>query len=88
MLVTITLVNQRRKNLDCNLRISSKLFEDVEVGRKIRSIWENNLAGCGTMDSLRGKIIETSMYLHEETKNRIVRSKEREVRLRRVIAAT
>ena len=72
---------------DCNLRISSKLFEDVEVGRKIRSIWENNLAGCGAMDNLRGKIIETSMYLHEETKNRIVRSKEREVRLRRAIAA-
>ena len=28
------------------------------------------------------------MYLHEETKNRIVRSKEREVRLRRAIIAT
>ena len=88
MSVTITLVNQRRKKRDCNLRISSKLFEDVEVGRKIRSIWENNLAGCGAMDNLRGNIIETSMYLHEETKNRIVRSKEREVRLRRAIAAT
>ena len=87
MPVTITLGNQRRKKRDCNLRISSKLFEDVEVGRKIRSIWENNLAGCGAMDNLRGKIIETSMYLHEETKNRIVRSKEREVRLRRAIAA-
>ena len=74
--VKITLVNKRGKKRDCNLRIISKIFEDAEVGRKIRSIWENNLAGCGTMDSLRGKIIETSMYLHEETKNRIVRSKE------------
>ena len=57
------------------------------MGRKIRSIWESNPVGCGALYKLRGKIIETSMYLHEETKNRIVRSKEREVRLRRAIAA-
>ena len=36
MSVMITLVNQRRKKRDCNLRINSKCFEDVEVGRKIR----------------------------------------------------
>ena len=71
------------------MRIRSKIFEDAEVGRKIRSIWENNPASCGALDNLRGKIIETSMYLHEETKiNRIVRTKERKVRLRRSIAAT
>ena len=49
------------------------------MGRKIRSIWESNPVGCGALYKLRGKIIETSMYLHEETKNRIVRSKQREV---------
>ena len=63
--------------------------------RKIRSIWESNPTDCGALDKIRGKIIETSMYLHEDTKNRIVRdtknrivrSKELEVRLRRSIAA-
>ena len=38
MPIKITLVNQRRPKRDCNLRINIKLFEDVEVGRKIRSI--------------------------------------------------
>ena len=52
MLVTIMLVNQRRKKRDYNLRINSKFFEDVEMGRKIRSIWENNLVGCGALDNL------------------------------------
>ena len=87
MPVSITLVTQRLNKRDCNLRISNKLFEDVEVRSKIRSIWENNLAGCGALDNLQGKMIETSKYLHEETKNRLERSKEREVRLRRSIAA-
>ena len=55
--------------------------------RKIRSIWESNLARGSADDKLLGKIIETSTYLHIKTKNRIVRSKEEEMRLRRTIAA-
>ena len=77
MLVKITLVNQRRPKRDRNLRINNKIFKDVEVGRKIRSIWASNPAGCGALDKLRGKIIETSMYLHAKTENRISKSKER-----------
>ena len=46
------------------------------MGRNIRSIWESNSTGCGALDKLRGKIIETSMYFHVESKNRIVRTKE------------
>ena len=87
MPVQITLVNQRRPKRDRNLRINSKLFEDAEVGRKIRSIWASKPAGCGALETLSGKIIETSLYLHVETKNRIAKSKEREVGLRRSIAA-
>ena len=67
--------------------INIKLFEDAEVERKIRSIWASNPAGCGALDKLRGKIIETSMSFHAETKNRIAKSKERQVGLRRSIAA-
>ena len=57
------------------------------MGRKIRSIWASKPAGCGALETLSGKIIETSLYLHVETKNRIAKSKEREVGLRRSIAA-
>ena len=39
MSIKITLVNQRRSARDYNLTISSKLFADADVGRKIRSIW-------------------------------------------------
>ena len=45
MLVKITLVRQRRPARECNLRINRNLFEDEEVRRKIRSIWESNLVG-------------------------------------------
>ena len=87
MLVKLTLVRQRRPARECNLRISRKLFDDEEVRRKIRSIWERNLVGGGAIDQLQGKIIETTRYLHIETKNRISRSKEEEIQLRRTTAA-
>ena len=87
MPVKITLVRQRRPARECNLRISRKLFDDEEVRRKIRSIWERNLVGGGAIDQLQGKIIETTRYLHIETKNRISRSKEEEIQLRRTTAA-
>ena len=87
MSVRITLVNQRRPKRNCNLRINCKPFEDAEVGRKIRSIWASNPVDCCALDKLRGKIIETSMYLHANTKNRIVKSKEREAGLRRSMVA-
>ena len=79
MPILITLVNQRRPKRDRNLRINSKLFEDAEVGRNIRSIWASKPAGCGALETLSGKIIETSLYFHVEIKNRIAYSKEREV---------
>ena len=87
MPVKITLETQRRPARDCNVRINKKLFEDAEVSRNIRRIWESNSVGCGAIDKLRGKIIETSTYLHRATKSRIVRSKEEEMCLRRSIAA-
>ena len=55
------------------------------MGRKVRSIWASKPAGCGALETLSGKIIETSMYLHVEIENRITKSKEREVGLRRSI---
>ena len=54
MPVQITLVNQRRPKRDRNLRINSKLFEDADVGRKIRSIWASKPAGCGALETLSG----------------------------------
>ena len=87
MPVKITLEMQRRPPRDCNVRINKKLFEDVEVSRNIRRIWESNSVGCGALDKLRGKIIETSTYLHKATKSRITRSNEEEMCLRRSIAA-
>ena len=53
------------------------------VRKKIKGIWESNSASCGVVDKLQSKITETSMYLHVETKSRIVRSKEKEMQLRR-----
>ena len=52
MPVQITLVNQRWPNRDRNMRINSKLFEDAEVGSKIRCIWATKPAGCGALESL------------------------------------
>ena len=77
MSVKITLV--RRLARECNLRINIKRFEDEEVRTKIMSIWENNLVGGGVIDKLQGKTIETSTYLHIETKTKIARSKEEEM---------
>ena len=44
------------------------------------------MVGGGAIDKFQGKIIETSTYLHIETKNRIAKSKEEEMQLRRTIA--
>ena len=69
------------------MRINTIFFEDAEVSRNIRSIWESNSVGGGAIDQLQGKIIETSTYLHTTTKSRIARFKEEEMCLRRSIAA-
>ena len=52
MPVKITLETERRPARDCNVRINKKLFEDAEVSRNIRSIWESSSAGCGAIDKL------------------------------------
>ena len=87
MPVKITLETQRRPARDCTVRINKILFENAEVSRNIRRIWENNSPRCGAIDKLQGNIIETSTYLHKATKRGIARSKEDKMYLRRSIAA-
>ena len=52
MPVKIMLVTQRRLARDCNPRINKKRFYDVEVNRKIRTIWKSTSPGFGAIDKL------------------------------------